>query len=97
MPFAALTGYEDAVEETARVTEEKKLLSEDALEELDRRIAEAIITGEEVRIRFFVPDKKKTGGKYEIMEGRIRSVEMGELRLLDGRKIRLDAVVSVGE
>ncbi len=38
-PFAALTGYEAAISEAARETEEKKELSEDQIEMIEARLA----------------------------------------------------------
>ena len=66
-PFAALTGYGDAVREKARLTEQKPDLSEEERAELDYKLQMACgpdSEGErpEVRITYFVPDRKKAGG-----------------------------------
>lgn len=76
-PFAALTGYGDAVEETARLTSQKKILDETEREALDRQLASLAGLLEEsrkadgrrgrvpgVRITYFLPDQKKSGGAY---------------------------------
>ena len=76
-PFAALTGYGDAVEETARLTSQKKILDETEREALDRQLASLAGLLEEsrkadgrrgrvlgVRITYFLPDHKKSGGAY---------------------------------
>ena len=63
-PFAALTGHEAAIKETARQTDEKLMLSDEAIAELNEKlnlIAEAIGTQQRVRITYFVPDNKKAG------------------------------------
>ena len=65
-PFAALVGYDDAVAETARLTDSEIDLSETQIEELNKQIAYIIDHIDErplIRLTYFVPDKKKTGGK----------------------------------
>lgn len=94
-PFAALTGYHDAVSETARLTDDRIELNEDALEELDREIAEAAAKGTEIEITYFVPDEKKEGGQYRTVNGRIKKVEYGQILLRDGTRIEADSVTAV--
>ena len=63
-PFAALTGYEAAVGETARLTAERRELSPQEAEELDRRLAALIARlpdRPEVTVEYFVPDDRKAG------------------------------------
>jgi len=62
-PFAALTGYDAAVQETARRTDARIELDEDAKEEIDRRIRE-LQPGEPVTVTYFRPDDRKAGGAY---------------------------------
>ena len=67
-PFAALTGYDDAVRETARLTDEKIELDEYEKEELDRKIQWLGSHLDEhipVSITYFQPDDRKAGGTYE--------------------------------
>lgn len=67
-PFAALTGYDDAVEETARLTDARGELDEDERERLDRRLRLLALpeySGARVTIVYFRPDSKKEGGRYE--------------------------------
>ena len=94
-PFAALTGYEDAVAETARLTDNRVDLTEEAVGELSRKVNEAFLDGREVRIVYFVPDEKKAGGAYRETAGKIRKIEMGEILLEDGQRIPAEAVVKV--
>lgn len=66
-PFAALTGYDAAVKETARLTEQKIELDEYEKAALDQRILllqEHLKELPEVTITHFVPDERKDGGKY---------------------------------
>ena len=64
-PFAALTGYGDAVKETARRTEEKLELDADTLAELDEKLGKIVRRLPErpkARITYFRPDKKRRAG-----------------------------------
>ena len=66
-PFAALTGHKAAINETARLTDEKQILSEDVIAKLNEQlnlIKENIDTNQTVTITYFVPDDKKSGGAY---------------------------------
>lgn len=87
-PFAALTGYEDMVEEEAREVGTEVQLSETEMEVLNAKIAllsDMIKKGEEpkVTITYFVPDALKLGGAYVSIMERVRRVDA------DGRKIQL--------
>lgn len=99
-PFAALTGYEAAIQETARLTEEQSFLDEDSKAELDRRLrvlTEQHIDKPEVDITYFQPDEKKEGGAYVTASGRIKKVDDVErtVCLMDGRKILIEQIVNV--
>ena len=98
--FAALTGYEEIVAESARLTDARVELGHDALEALDERlraIAAAIADEPEAEIRFFVPDEKKAGGRYETVRGRVKKIDeyASVLLLADGKKIPLGDIVSI--
>ena len=91
-PFAALTGYEDAVRETARLTDEKIELDEYEKEELDRKIQWIGSHLDEhipVSITYFQPDDKKVGGAYEEIVDTIRKINVyeHEILLTKGTKI----------
>ena len=77
-PFAALTGYEDALRETARLTDRFMELDEDRKQEIDRQIYYLQQHTEDppvVRITYFIPDSKKDGGRYESLEGVVRKID----------------------
>lgn len=79
-PFAALTGFDGIIEEKARETEERIILSETAKEQLDRVIQEAreqLEQGEAVdlKLRYFQPDARKAGGSYLEFEGRLKRID----------------------
>lgn len=66
-PFAALTGYDDAVQEAGRRTEGRIELSEDEAEELNRRLCwvrDHVKDAPKVTVTWFVPDAVKDGGAY---------------------------------
>ena len=78
--FAALTGYDDAIRETGRLTDKKPELSEEARELLGRKLRLVLEEDPEaeLEILYFVPDEKKAGGKCRTVSGRIRKID--ELR-----------------
>ena len=83
-PFAALTGYEDAVEETARLTEDKIELAEDMKAIIDAKLAiilDQINAHPTVTVTYFVPDKKKMGGKYVTVTDEVKSIDRLERRI----------------
>ena len=66
-PFAALVGYDDAVAETARLSDSKAELTEDEISELNanlNRLLDSLDEQPQVSVTYFVPDEKKSGGKY---------------------------------
>jgi len=99
-PFAALTGYDDAVEETARLTDEQTELSEDTrnrLDEMLRLIADRIDEQPEIEVTYFVPDDLKEGGRYVTLRNRIRRIDEYEKELVfvDGTWIGFNAVAEI--
>lgn len=93
-PFAALTGYEAAVEETARLTDTKLEMTEDKKQMLDEKLHLLLDAAEHpplVRITYFLPDARKAGGAYETLTGRIRGLDPygNHLVLTDKRTVPL--------
>lgn len=71
-PFAALTGYDDAVSETARLTEKKIILSSEEKERINRTlkyISDQRSGSVRVCIEYFRHDERKDGGMYTTIEG----------------------------
>lgn len=97
-PFAALTGYDDAVKETGRLTDEKQEISEDALELLDRRlriVEENLSAKPELTITYFEPDARKQGGAYIVKTGVVKRIDGYERRLVleDGTAVPIDDIL----
>lgn len=92
-PFAALTGYGEAVEETARFTEAKIELAEDRIAEINEVLTKLKKTLDkplgkvEVELDFFVQDKLKQGGKYLLYKGTVDKLDEHEKRLRLGTGI----------
>lgn len=76
-PFSALSGYGDAVKETARQTDERIYLSEDAKAIINDkiRILSETSNSKPVSITHFVPDDKKTGGQYITDTGTVKKID----------------------
>ncbi len=91
-PFAALTGYGDAVKETARLTDEKIELDEDTKEILDeklQKIQEHIGEHPEIEITYFQPDEKKKGGCYITITGCIKKIDKNKMIVIMQNEIRI--------
>ncbi len=77
-PFAALTGHDAAIAETARLTDKKIELSEEQLNDLNFKLGylmDNIKSELEVTITHFVPDNKKIGGRYDTVTGVVRRID----------------------
>lgn len=98
-PFAALTGHDEAIEETARLTDIKVELDEYQKTELNDKIQ--LINNsdadEEVSITYFVPDKKKSGGAYITKRGIVLKVREYEKDIImdDGTEIPIEDVFAI--
>ena len=99
-PFAALTGHKAAIEETARVTDRRIELDEDAKEQLDQTLQlllERIDEQPEITVTWFSPDKKKAGGQYHTATGKLKRINTQESRLIltDGTQIPLEDLLRI--
>lgn len=91
-PFAALTGHDEAVKETERLTEKKKYIDENFKSILDEKILiiqDKIKNQPLVSITYFVPDNKKDGGKYITMTDYIKKIDTYERVIVLKNKVKI--------
>lgn len=98
-PFAALTGHDAAIQETARQTTEQLDQSAEQLEEMSRKLNYALSLSDAplLIITYFQPDSRKSGGAYVTIEGKVKSIdEYSNLMILaDDNRIPLSAILSI--
>jgi hypothetical protein len=99
-PFAALTGYDEAIKETGRLTDDRIELDENTRTALDIKqayLAENINIHPEISITYFLPDTKKDGGEYVTATGSLKRIDEYERMLIfvDGRKIPMDEIANI--
>ena len=99
-PFRALTGYEDAVRETARLTDDRVELTEDEKALLDgklQRMADNLASHPLVTVTYFQPDKKKSGGEYVTTTGQLKKIDdyEGVLILLGGERVIIEDILNI--
>lgn len=99
-PFAALVGYGDAVAETARLTDNRIELGEDMIDELNQSISQLLQTLDEqrqIKVIYFVPDEKKSGGRYIEKIGVVLRFDSYDNALVfaDGEKIAVNDLYQV--
>lgn len=97
-PFAALTGYGDVIDETARLTDARIELSEEERAELDyKQQYLATLDSPTVTVTYFVPDERKSGGAYVTHTGVLKRVDEVESMVVfkDGLRVPLDEVMDI--
>lgn len=101
-PFAALNGYEDVIEETARTTDTRTELSESEQELINRKLVmlsentavKNRLEAPNIKVTYFVPDKRKQGGSYATAVGAVRRIDEYEKNIVftDGKKIPIAVI-----
>lgn len=99
-PFAALTGYEQAIQETGRLTQSFAGPSWDGLQLLDetlRNIYQNLKTQPMVTVTYFIPDQKKSGGSYNSLSGKVKQMDPHKQILLleDGTEIAFSRIYRI--
>lgn len=99
-PFAALSGFDETVQEAGRLTQAQIELAENEREALNDallRLAARLPEQPEVRLTYFQPDAKKSGGIYRTILTRVRRLDANAqvLVLTDGTRIPFDALLSI--
>lgn len=99
-PFAALTGHDAAIRETARLTDCQIELGDETVAILNRKMSivrEHLKEQPEITITYFLPDEKKTGGMYRTHTGRIKSIDDYEnvIIMTDKTKIPVASILDI--
>ena len=99
-PFAALTGYDGVIRETARQTEAAVTLDEEEITAIDRclqGIRGDIALRPWVYVRFFCPDARKSGGSFEIRHDKVVKIDetLQEMTLQSGENIQFRHIVQL--
>ena len=103
-PFAALTGHEDAVKETARLTDSFIEREEEQTELLNRRMQLLLshMAGRghrtpEIEVVYFRPDPVKSGGAYITYSGKVKKIDgyRREILFADGTVIPMEHIFSM--
>jgi hypothetical protein len=99
-PFAALTGHDSAIQETARLTDDRVELDEYIKNALNDKLQVLInwLEGKPaVKIRYFKPDENKEGGYYITANGTIKKIDEYEQIIImdDGTVIPIDEIISI--
>ena len=99
-PFAALTGYDAAIEETGRLTDDKIELEENALTMLNLKmqlLREYLGDAPEITFTYFKPDERKAGGAYLTAVGRVKKLDEYErlIVLQDGTRLPMDDLLDM--
>ena len=102
LPFSALTGYEDAVKETARLTDTRIELEESEKDLLNTKLhvlLDNLTTEPKVKITYFLPDGRKSGGKYVSKMGTVIKIDLynRQIKLEDETVIPLDDIFAIEE
>ena len=97
-PFAALTGFEEATEESGRITDPRTEMEEYGKMQLDQAIQqlqELLPLHPCVSITYFIPDAYKAGGACESVYGQVRKIDVYRqvLVLMDGQEISLPDIL----
>ena len=99
-PFAALSGHEEAIEETARLTDEKITLDETTIERINEKlydISQHLPEKKNVSITYFRPDTHKSGGAYLTDVGAIKKLDEIEKQVVmdSGMKIAMEHIIAI--
>ena len=99
-PFAALTGHGAAIKETARLTDEKIILDENAKALLDEKLQMVQEMPKEQRtvtVTYFLADERKNGGHYVTVTGQVKKIDgyQQSVVMTDGSRIPLDDIIEI--
>ena len=98
--FAALKGFEEEIAETARVTDDRIVLDEDEIQQIDEILQYVqcnIGDGLQITVTYFVPDKYKSGGSYVQKTGTVKRIDTVQqvLTFSDSSQITVSDIVGI--
>lgn len=97
-PFAALTGHQEAIEEAARVTDVRMELDEEMKKQLNVQLQKIVSEpGRRIRIVYYVPDGRKSGGSYVTKKGIVKKIDEYQKNLVleDGSRIPFEDISEI--
>ena len=99
-PFAALTGYEAAAKETQRLTQPKVELDESEKQLLDEKFHQLeaeLSKAPVITVTYFVPDKRKEGGAYLTISGKVKKIDYFKktLQMEQGEQLPFDDISDI--
>ena len=99
-PFAALTGFSGMIEETGRITEDKIILDDNEKERINRRLKFLAAEAEsqpEVEVTYFAADRKKSGGSYQTIIGKLKKIDLYNKLIVftDGVRIEMETIINI--
>lgn len=99
-PFAALTGHDAEVKETARITEKRVELDQYMKEKLNHKLqilVDKVKEEPKINITYFEPDDKKDGGAYITITGTVKKIDKYNKIILmkDYVSISLDEIIRI--
>lgn len=99
-PFAALTGFEDIIEETARITDEKLDINEELKVILDNKlksIINNISNRPKIICTYFIHDEKKNGGSYKTIQEKVKKIDEIEKKIIfeNGTEISISNIIEI--
>lgn len=99
-PFAAVVGYDGAIKETARLTDQRIELDESEKNSLDEKLSmvqNQLSRQQNVEFTFFQPDEKKTGGSYQSIIGVVKKIDEYErdVVMVDGTRIAIGEIIEI--
>ena len=91
-PFSALTGYDEQIQETSRITNKKKEINDEMKMILDEKlqiIQQEINKKPKITVTYFIPDSKKDGGKYATITGKVIKIDKFKQLIILENKIEI--------
>ena len=99
-PYSALTGYDDEIKETTRLTSKRKEIDEELKEILNlklQKIQEEILQKPKVTFTYFIPDLKKEGGSYLTVTGNVLKIDNFKQKIIleNKKEIPISEIIDI--